>query len=131
MGDWQRWYPRHQSESRQCGGGRTTASSSILHAHRALASADDQHAIQWANSYPSSASAGRKPLPPVAEAVRASVESELQEIVALERQLERETGNTSPKSKPNGVPGIATNVHSNANGGALDGLKQKLATLQA
>lgn len=63
---------------------------------------NSQHAIQWANSYPSSAAAGRKPLPSVADAVRASVESDLEEIVALERQLESAAGAIPVKSKRNG-----------------------------
>lgn len=41
----------------------------------------------------------RKPLPAVADAVKASVEAELAEIVAVERQLEKQAGS----GKPNGV----------------------------
>jgi hypothetical protein len=87
-----------------------------------------QYAIQWSNSYPSSAALARKPLPLVPESTKQNIEQELAEIVALERQLEKEgyvglglgASNTTTKGKVNGAAN-----HANL----LETIQQKVAAL--
>ncbi|WRT63967.1 uncharacterized protein IL334_000894 [Kwoniella shivajii] len=79
----------------------------------------------WANSYPSNAALARKPLALCTEAVKDHCRSVAEEIVALERQLEKEgwVGAALRAQNGNGtVPSKKTN-------GVLDTLKETVAAL--
>ncbi|GFZ50302.1 Putative 4-hydroxy-2-oxoglutarate aldolase, mitochondrial [Saitozyma sp. JCM 24511] len=84
-----------------------------------------KYAIQWSNSYPSTAALARKPLPLVPEYTKQNIEQELAEIVALDRQLEKEgyvgLGFGALKATSNGKL--------NGKADLLDTIKQKVAAL--
>lgn len=70
-----------------------------------------QYATAWSNGYPSTSALCRRPLPEVPQATKDHVESECRDIVALERQLEKE-GYVGPiLRKQAKVNGHKTNGH--------------------
>ncbi|KAF2447367.1 aldolase [Karstenula rhodostoma CBS 690.94] len=61
-----------------------------------------KYATVYANGYPGTAALCRRPLPVVSDATRQHVEQECSDIIALERQLEKEGYDGRLKSRTNG-----------------------------